>query len=574
MNFLKKLVIQNFRCIRQEVVIDLNQATYLAGANNSGKTAFLAAIKCFFDTESFKSGDLNKTEFSAKKAGFNTSEISIEFDLNLVEGKVRKKRLIDKFGDRLLVKKLITYREASNTVNVEYKIQGAIFEFFDKLDKDVQDVLGAVSISYIHPQEGSDLLAKAQDKFKKRLFHNWGRHASVSDQLKELQKQWSELRRTANTYLSATLTESLKNFWPGSSTVIDLPENIEEIVAISDISFRSSILLPEVTLTSQGTGAQSIVLYQTHYLLDSDRSLHRGFYVPIWLLEEPESFLHADITVKLGNLLASQQWLGSIQMIVSTHSPIILACSRQSPDLATWAILEDHKVNRQVNVNAVTETDIELISRLMGDSNFDAYFTASQKDPLLFIEDKRHLTREKFEEAGLQVTKAFDGTSEAKKYLDVFRTVEGFAAKKAVVMLDNDKGLKEFGSLITANSKIREKNGFMLHGVGSHAYMLLLPVGLAVENLFDEFESTVEECVTKIFDDKYDLRDQVPINLSRVAGIARRSVKDVRTMDDAKALIQNDQDVKDVFWLKVKSSKLQMSSEKISVIQELIDIAK
>lgn len=473
MNFLKKISVQNFRCIRQETVLSLSQGTYLVGANNSGKTAFLAALRCFFDSDLYCPNDLNKTEFTAKKSGFNTSEISIEFDLTVVEGKVRKKRMVDAYGDRLKIKKLFTYREASDTINIEYEVGLGKVQFFDKLDKDVQDILKAVSISYIHPQEGGDLLAKAQDKFKQRLFHNWGRHASVSEQLKDLQVKWDELRTTANSYLSAALTESLRKFWPGSSTVIDLPEKIEEIVAISDIAFRSSQNLPEVTLTSQGTGAQSIVLYQTHYILDSDRSLHRGFYVPIWLLEEPESFLHTDIAVKLGNLLASKQWLANIQIVTSTHSPVILACSRQSEDDTAWVALSTHEVKRQIPVRDVVDDDIQFLGELMGDSNFDAYFTASQASQLVFIEDKRPLTTQKFEEAGIPVTRAFDGVSEAKKYLDVFRTIEGFAAKHAVVILDNDKGIKDFKVMIENGTKIREEAGFELHKVGKNAYRFL-----------------------------------------------------------------------------------------------------
>lgn len=571
MRFLKRLTVRNFRCLRQEISIDLHQSTYLVGANNSGKTAFLAALRCFFDTEAFKPSDLNKTEFASKQKDFNTTDITVEFDTTVVEGKARRKRMLSIYGENFSVKKTITYREASKTISVVFTVNEKTTEFFDGLDKDIQDALSAVVISYIHPQEGSELLAKAQEKFKQRLFHNWGRHASVSDQLKELQKQWSTLRKTANTYLSAALTENLHRFWPGSSTVIDLPESIEEIVAVSDISFRSSASLPEVTLTSQGTGAQSIVLYQTHYLLDSDRSLHRGFYVPIWLLEEPESFLHGDIAVKLGNLLASTEWLGSIQMLVSTHSPIVLACSRRSPELTSWAILDDHRVKKQLGVKSVTDKDIESVAVLMGDSNFDAYFSASQSGPLLFIEDKRPLTKQKFDEAGMLVTKGLDGTSEIKKYLDVFRTIEGFAAKHAVFLLDNDKGIKDFASLLANASKIKDHNGFTLYKLGNCAFILLMPKAFAAEDLFAEFDGVLEDCIGKIFDENYLLRASVPPVLSRAVGTARRLVGEIKNMDDAKLHLRNEQDFKDIFWSKAKSANYQITKTNALAIKTLMN---
>jgi hypothetical protein len=210
----------------------------------------------------------------------------------------------------------------------------------------------------------------------------------------------------------------------------------------------------------------------------------------------------------------------------------------------------------------------------MGDSNFDAYFAASQVGSLLFIEDKRALTKQKFEEAGLIVSKAFDGTSEAKKYVDVFRTVEGFAAKKAVILLDNDKGTKEFGPFLTNNTKVKEQDGFTLYRVGSAAFILLMPKSFAAEDLFEEFEEILEDCIDKIFDPNYDLRPKVILALTRAAGTARRVVGEVNNMDDAKRHLRNEQDVKDIFWSKVKSANYQIAADKVAAINALIEAAQ
>lgn len=572
MPFLKKITVRNFKCFRKEISVDLEQSTFLVGPNNSGKTAILAAIRCFFDTSLFSSSDLNKSEFAAKQEGFNRTDISIEFDLNLATGKSRKKRLVDKYGPLLTVRKSFIYREASGVVIVEYQIGENSYSFFDAIEKEAQEVLNAVSVSYIHPQEGEELLRKAQEKFKQRLFNNWGRHSSVSEQLKDIQLKWDELRKTANVYLSSALTERLKVIWPHSSTKVDLPERIEDIVAVSDITFRSSSSLPEITLTSQGTGAQSIVLYQTHYLLDSDRSLHRGFYVPIWLLEEPESFLHTDIAVKLGNLLSSDEWLGSIQMIISTHSPVILASSRNNDQRTQWISLNAHAVTDQKKVDSIVDIDIENIGKMMGDPNFDAYFSASKRGPLLFIEDTRPMTKTKLEDAGILVTKALNGTSEVKKYVEVFRTVTGIVPKKAFFLLDNDKGVKEFGAYLTPQSLKSEDSSFTLYSLGNGVFVLLLPQGFAVEDLFDEFEAEIEECVRSIYQDDFQLRDTVPLNLTRAASTARRKGR-TTNLDEAKATIRNEQDVKDIFWTKLGANNYQVAPTHSAALQRLIQEA-
>jgi hypothetical protein len=569
----KKVTVRNFKCFRKETSIDLDQATFLVGPNNAGKTALLAAIRCFFDTTVFSRSDLNKTEFAAKQEGFNRADITIEFDLNIATGETRKKRLTAKYGAQLAVRKSFIYREATGAVVVEYQVGENTYAYFDAMEKEAQEVLAAVSVSYIHPQEGDELLRKAQAKFKQRLFNNWGRHASVSEQLQDLQQKWNELRKTANSYLSHTLTENLKTIWPHSTTKVDLPERIEDIVAVSDISFRSSSTLPEVTLTSQGTGAQSIVLYQTHYILDSDRSLHRGFYVPVWLLEEPESFLHTDIAVKLGNLLASDEWLESIQMVVSTHSPVILACSRKNAQRARWITLDAHAVAEQKRVDAITDGDIENVGKMMGDPNFDAYFTASQRGPLMFIEDIRPLAKAKLEEAGISVTKALEGTSVVKKYVEVFRAVSGIVPKKAFFLLDNDKGVKEFGTYLTTQALKAQDCKFSLYSVGNGVFMLLLPEGFAVEDLFDEFEDEVEECAKAIYQDNFRLRDTAPMNLTRAASAARRKDKPAN-LDEAKAAIRNEQDVKDRFWAKLATSTYKLATTHADALKRLIQRAQ
>ena len=572
MPFLKKVTVKNFKGFRKETSIDLEQVSFLVGPNNSGKTALLAAIRCFFDTSVFSGRDLNKTEFAAKQEGYNRAEITIDFDLTLAHGKTRLEKLTAKYGTVLSVRKSLLYRETTDTVGVEYHIGGKTVELFEALDPDAQEVLKAVSVSYIHPQEGDELLHKAQEKFKQRLFNNWGRHVSVAEQLDELQKKWNELRKTANTYLSSTLTENLKKIWPHSTTKVDLPERIEDIVAISDISFRSSSSLPEVTLTSQGTGAQSIVLYQTHYILDSDRSLHRGFYVPVWLLEEPESFLHTDIAVKLGNLLASDEWLESIQMVVSTHSPVMLASSRNNAARAQWITLDTHSVKQQKRVDTVTDADIERIGKMMGDPNFEAYFTASQRGPLFFIEDVRPLTKTKLEEAGFAVTKALDGVSSVKKYIDVFLTVTGIVSKKAFFLLDNDKGAKELGDHIKPQKLKAKEANFSLYALGNNVFVLLLPSDFSVEDLFTEFDDELEQCAKAIYTDQFQLQASIPLNLTRAVATVRR--KDLPTnLDQAKAIIKNEQDVKDRFWKRLQASDYKVASAHVDALKKLIENA-
>lgn len=411
-------------------------------------------------------------------------------------------------------------------------------------------------------------MRKAQDKFKKRLFHNWGRHSSVSDQLAAVQQTWEALRHTANAYLSRNLTERLREIWPTSELKIDLPDRLEDIVAISEIAFRSSPNLPEVSLTSHGTGVQSTILYQTHYILDSDRSLHQGMYFPIWLLEEPESFLHADIAFQLGRLLASSEWQTNIQMIISTHSPIILAGSKQNPETKKWIMIDKYEVKLDRAVTAVSDDEIASIGRAMGDSNFDAYFIGATVGPLILLEDGRNLTRRSFESAGIAVTKTLGGMSEVKKYLIVYLGVTEAINANTYFIVDGDRGINEIKNFLNNGEVVDEQEGWKKYKLGDRLFVIVLPEGSAAENLFDEWPDVLEMTVDDILNEDLSIRASIPARLSRVVDPLRRNPPTNRT--DAIEQIRSMQDVKDRFWHEVGESGWRISGHHVVALQALL----
>lgn len=567
MGILTSVRARNFKCFRDLPSISLNQGTYFVGPNNAGKTAVLQAINCFFDSSAYSPTYLNRTELSRRQSGFNRSDITLTFDLTLVTGRVRHDRMIGRYGNQLEITKSFTWREQSDSVLITYSVNDETTEF-EGLDEDIKHLLGSIAISYIHPQEGAELLRKAQEKFKKRLFHNWGRHSSVSDRLASVQESWNELRNTANAYLSRTLTERLRDIWPNSDVKIDLPSRLEDIVAISGIAFRSSPNLPEINLTSHGTGAQSTILYQTHYVLDSDRSLHQGMYFPVWLLEEPESFLHADIAFQLGRLLASAEWQSSIQMIISTHSPIILAGSRQNPETKKWVLIDKYEVTANHSVDGVLESDIKNIGRVMGDANFDAYFTGGGQGPFVFIEDARNVTRTSFENAGIGVTKSLNGISDIKKYLGVYLGVSEALSDNAYFIVDGDKGLSEVNSLLAEGTVVDEWIGWKKYKLKDRLFVIVLPPGTAVESLFDEWPDVLEETIDDLLNEDLSIKANIPARLSRVVEPLRRSPPVDR--QDAIAKICSMQDVKDRFWQRVADSGWSIADRHAEALRALL----
>lgn len=572
MYLLSKVTVKNFRGFRESINFDLKNSSYFVGPNNSGKTTILNAIRFFFDKnfhvdENF----INKTAFLSKKERTNQAEITIEFNLDNITVASLKNNLKKEYKNNLLsISKIVTIATETKIVIQSYRVNGHKTEI---LPDDIVRLIESIKLTYLHPQEGKELFQNAQEKLRQRLLANWGRNPNITTSIKELQEFWATLRKKTNKYLSSAITENLQVMWPGSSTLINLPKNIESIIGISDISFLGYEGAPEIDLTLQGTGAQSTILFLTHFLLDSDRSLHRGEYHPLWLIEEPESFLHADLLTNLTKQLNSDRWLNNIQMLVSTHSPMLLAGTGIIKDKVNWIVLDKHRKLHDKLSKDYTEKEFEELGNLMGDSNFYAYFTVAQNKKLIFLEDERQDVKDALVSADIQISDGPSGISWIKKYLDVLKASPEIMQSEAYFIVDNDKGKQQIESHINAMNKVAEENGFVKLQYGkNNIFLILLPMDKSIEFLFDEYEDHVSECIDKIwYSNPFKLKDIIPTNLSRVADQARKQCSFIKNKTEAFDLIKNIQDVKDLFWMKVKSNKYKISYNNSQDMKKLIN---
>ncbi len=570
MYLLKNITIKNFKGFREKTTFELSDGSYFCGTNNSGKTSVLNAIHFFFNESLFiDESFINKTSFLSKKGGSNKVEISIEFNLEALSTVVTKQRLIKAYGHVLKVKKEITVTTDTKIISFLYSINGK--KLVDTLHSDIEKLIKSVKITYLHPQEGKELLFNAQTKLRQRLLANWGRGSNITQSIKELQEAWENLRNKSRDYLSKALTDDIQNIWPSSEVLVNLPKDIKDIIAVSDINFIGYKNAPDIELTAQGTGAQSIILYLIHFLLDSDRSLHRGEYHPVWLLEEPESFLHANLIARLTSELNSEKWLGNIQMIISTHSPILLAGSRLAEEKIIWSILENHIIKSNKKISLYQDDEIKNIGKMMGDPNFHLYFLAAQKTPIIFIEDGKDLTLKRYIEAGVSVFKGLKGVGEVAKHLDVYSSSPSISAGKMFFIVDADKGKDELSRFYDEEKALDTKAKFKKFAVKDtiDKFIILLPEGFAAEDLFSEFDNHLEESVSKIWNTStWDLLENVPsVFLRTIAKI--RKIKP-SSKEDAKILIKNTDDVKVRFWEKVEKDNLKFKEAYSKALQDLI----
>lgn len=573
MSLIKSISIQNFKCYRKVTPFDLSQWNFFVGPNNAWKSAILKALHCFFDEKQFIPEYINKTELKSRWTWYNKSVISIEFDLDFVTTEWLKRALKKEFWNPLIISKNFTLREVTGSIAIDYTYNGSTLPPEDA-NPEILKFLSKIFVSYIHPQEADQLLKTAQQKLTNRLLANWWRSSTLKDGLTELQSGWEKLRKLANWYLSSWLTSNLQRMWSWCEVKVDLPENIEDIIWISEIIFKWPNDLSEISLTCQWTGTQSTILYHTHFLLDSDKTLHRGFYYPIWLIEEPESFLHADIIFKLWHSLCSNDWLDNIQMFVSTHSPLLLATSKQNGNKIRWSLLDQNSVTKSKIVDNWDNNEVKEIGDIMGDPNFDIYFEASENSDSIFIEDSKTIVGEKFKEAWINITNQLNWVAELKRHFESLRSVDINSRKNFYLLIDNDDWFEQFKNILTRETAEKvTSSGFERYKFKNNIFLIVFPKGYAAEEFFTEHDLIVEGCASKIFNHDYTNAVSgvdIPSNLSRTHAHIRNKTL-TGGIEEAKCSIRNLQDVKDIFWDEVVTKNLQMNSALIKELWSLLE---
>lgn len=558
-------------------------ATYLIGANNSGKSAVLHALREFFSHTTISKEDFNNTELRSKQAGHNKCEIEVSFNLSKVKKESQKLRELKKeYPQGLTVRKIYTYKDSTSEIEVLYEIprldtneepeipiEPAAVQYIE-IPENIRWFLSKHTISYIHPQDSDKLLVEAESKLRKRLINTFGKGASFIKKMKDLEESWRALKEDASKSLSENLTTALQTVWSDATAKVDLPEKIQDVLAISSISFRQSPAQPEILLSRQGNGVQAAVLFQAHYILDSDKTAHHGFHQPIWLVEEPETFLHADIALKLGQMLTSEEWLSNIQILATTHSPLILAASNQNKKNCSWTLIKNFTCAFEKTVENITREEISEISSEIGDTNLDIYLDTNSNIEQVIIEDSREETEKAYARSGIHITRRLNGTAEIKKLLDVTIKLNFPPRKKLTIILDQDSGINEIRKYLSNETIQTADQDFELHKIAENVYILLLPQDEAAEDLFDEYDELLGEMADKLFDDDYlhATSSAVPADLTR-AHAAIRSRK-AGSRQSAKRLLAKEQDIKDIFWKEVKTNKYRISPDKAETIKKLL----
>lgn len=319
---IENLRIRNFRTIGQEQSIDLTNGVTIVGPNSSGKTNILKAIELIFTGFENKFGYELKTD---KTFGVTTEQttLTVTFSGDRLDLDKDFFELYDELNDMLEEPKPLSntfqlYLSFPNSENPKY-----VFFANEKRKPDT-----AKSISRIQRQAVSVLLDKfichyvpssksISDLYSSLLQPFIKRYVSkvLDDKLQDINNSLKEISNHLDTQLkNAGLNHITSHF--------SLPNNsIEELIH----KFEFNLSDPNMTsIERKGMGIQaSAILASFLWITKEERKLNKS---TIWLIEEPESYLHPELAGSCHKMLNE---IGAETLLVTTtHS---LAFVSQDP---------------------------------------------------------------------------------------------------------------------------------------------------------------------------------------------------------------------------------------------------
>lgn len=310
---INKVRIKNFRSIKSEVTVDFNDYLTILGPNNSGKTNFLRAICLFFDAARHNTYSIEH-DLPFGVTGAQTS-IAISFNAT----RPYDKAIMEKY--HAIIDLLEEEKDLGGTtlsLYLSFSPNGnPIYRFFtnDKVkanrkddyrrlqDELVLEFLDSFSCKYI-PSEKST--AKLFDDFL--LPH-------LREYVGELLKDQSEKVTKALGLVSSSIARSLATAGLGNiSCEFELPGN-----SFSNALSKFDFLINDGEKTQyyrKGSGIQAATTLACFKWV-AERELQKKKSV-IWLIEEPESYLHPALTDSCRKIIRDLSGISDV--FATTHA--------------------------------------------------------------------------------------------------------------------------------------------------------------------------------------------------------------------------------------------------------------
>jgi len=317
----RDITINRFRSIRESELEALDDFSVLAGLNNSGKSNFLRALNLFFTgrPEPEIAFDLMRDYYRGELSAKKRKEISISLHFTLADpfrfrpGLVPVEQML---GRDFSIKKIWSFRQLEPAIYLNDSATPLGIEDVEKINQ----FLGLVSFRYIPNRViPTEIIRREQQALRNVLVRRLARYR------KQAEAVFGGLQTTAEG-LVKSISDDVRKFVPDVQKV-----RLATAKSLADLAFQFGYRLTEgaaeMDEAEQGSGMQSLLMFETLHLIDRDYFQQFGWkQAAIWAVEEPESSLNTALEARTAHLLAgiAKETSGRLQILGTTHSDLMI----------------------------------------------------------------------------------------------------------------------------------------------------------------------------------------------------------------------------------------------------------
>lgn len=338
MRLLRKVQIENFRSLRSLELSDLGDAIAFVGANGVGKSNIFRSLNLFFNDE-VEPGialDLQRDFHNPRSKKQKTIRVAVLFDFP--EDFHLHKSLRPSATDAgfsvptpapLAVRKTWTFDVAARRIDVSLEVGSSLEDLgiaSPAQRRVVEAILALIRYRYIpnHVHPATVLQAEEVEVRSELLARLKKRKAYQEYQKRSGEELFNELGQVARDIVEP-ITERLIQGTPVVQSV-----ELETPSEFSDLAWDFALRLETPGGESfesllQGSGTQAHLMYLLLDLVDNSYGRTFGWrQAVIWALEEPESYLHSDLQVRVAEFIRTRSGTSRLQVLHSTHSPVFM----------------------------------------------------------------------------------------------------------------------------------------------------------------------------------------------------------------------------------------------------------
>ncbi|HCV82494.1 MAG: hypothetical protein CMP12_01615 [Zunongwangia sp.] len=434
--YISKLSITNYRGVKETRTIQLDQLSSIVGKNDAGKTIVLFAIASFLDIKSFPItySDFNDIEQPIIFEFDFKAENLEELLMSKLKSKIKKTDGLEEYVQDFIFDGTIKYKREAVKVDKKFSAEYVLIEDFEqedirklyfKTDEELNAILEKYGIEI--PVKGKGRNSKVEKiKYIKQHFvkanrvslwveddskiaslfpavemfkADYGLEADTkfkTNSVSEIQDYFNRETAEENTKLKkveAEIVEEMKKEAESvQSYMQDYASSLKSVQITPTVSWKDAIKGVDVSfqfdgddkfipMSHKGTGYRRLFMVaRFRYLAEKSKGNNI-----IYLIEEPETFLHPTAQADLLNAL--KELSNDNQVIITTHSPVFAgATSVKGVVLCT-------KDGQSNYYNATEDDDTAFLSMVIDELGIKPnYNLRDDFERILFVEGQDDAT--------------------------------------------------------------------------------------------------------------------------------------------------------------------------------------